>query len=326
MGHRPQGATGPTCKHHHLLLQGLNPGAQLRAVERGQQLPTGKLRRYRYYTCFSRVRYGRSGCSAPRIDADLLDPAAIEALVGFYARTDLITTAIANEHQIRAQDAAQHAAELDSLTGRTAATQATIDRYLTAFENGTLDEAVCGRRVADLTAQLDQLNHRRTELTEAVALPQEPGQAEIERIHRHLADILHSGTLGQRKAVMETHIAEIRIDGDRLIPIYRIPADTFRTQVQVVGRTGLEPGAGTALDRYRRGDGGAGELWGQLSGLRAGPYVVPARSRSSHPVSTSMRRTPATSSVTAARRLFSSSSSQRPPRARNRTISSPIWS
>jgi site-specific DNA recombinase len=36
---------------------------------------TGKLGRYRYYTCFSRVRYGRSGCTAPRIDADYLDTA-----------------------------------------------------------------------------------------------------------------------------------------------------------------------------------------------------------------------------------------------------------
>jgi site-specific DNA recombinase len=202
---------------------------------------TGKLRRYRYYTCFSRIRYGRSGCQAPRIDADLLDPAATTALVDFFARTDVITEAIANEHRLRAQDAAQHAAELDSLAGRAAATQAAIDRYLTAFENGTLDDITCGRRVTDLTAQLDQLNQRRAELTEA-AIPQHaPDPAEIERIHRHLADILASGTLGQRKAVMETHIAKIQFDGNRLIPIYRIPADAFRALGQVVGWAGLEP-------------------------------------------------------------------------------------
>ncbi|WP_084599775.1 recombinase family protein [Actinoplanes subtropicus] len=202
---------------------------------------TGKLPRYRYYTCFSRTRYGRAGCQAPRIDADLLDPAAAEALVAFFARTDLITTAIANQHRLRAEEIAQHTAELDSLTGRAAATQAAIDRYLTAFENGTLDETTCGRRVTDLTTQLDQLHQRRAELTEATVLPRAPDAAEIERIHRHLTDVLNSGTLGQRKAVMETHIAEIRFDGDRLVPIYRIPADAFRARGQVVGRTGLEP-------------------------------------------------------------------------------------
>ena len=202
---------------------------------------SGKLRRYRYYTCFSRVRYGRSGCQSPRIDADLLDPAVTAALVDFFARTELITAAIANEHQLRVQDIAQHTAELDSITGRAAATQAAIDRYLTAFENGTLDETTCGRRITELTSQLDQLNQRRAELNEAAVLPQEPDPAEIERIHRHLADILVSGTLGQRKAVMETHIVEIRFDGDQLIPVYRIPVDAFRAQGEVVGRAGLEP-------------------------------------------------------------------------------------
>jgi len=103
-------------------------------------------------------------CGAPTGPGDprLLDPAATAALVDFFARTDLITTAIANEHQIRVQDSAQQAAELDSLTDR-AATQAAIDRYLTAFENGTLDETTCGRRITDLNTQLDQLNQRRAE-------------------------------------------------------------------------------------------------------------------------------------------------------------------
>lgn len=48
---------------------------------------------------------------------------------------------------------------------------------------------------------------------------------------------LRTGTPGQRKAIMETHIAGIQFDGDRLIPVYRIPVDEFRTRVRVVGRT-----------------------------------------------------------------------------------------
>ena len=45
---------------------------------------TGKLRRYRYYTCFTRARYGTVGCTAARIDADLIDNAITEALIDFY--------------------------------------------------------------------------------------------------------------------------------------------------------------------------------------------------------------------------------------------------
>jgi site-specific DNA recombinase len=150
----------------------------------------------------------------------------------------LITAAIASEHRIRADNTAQHRAEVDGLTRQIATAQASIDRYLNAFENGTLDEAICGRRIRDLTTQLDQLTGRRSELNDLIEAPPQPlDQATIEQVRRHLDDILSSGTLGQRKAVIETHIAEIRIDGDRLIPIYRIPADTFRTQGEVVGRT-----------------------------------------------------------------------------------------
>ena len=59
----------------------------------------------------------------------------------------------------------------------------------------------------------------------------------IDRIREILAGVLRCGTLGQRKAVMEIHIAEIRLDNDRLIPVYRIPPDTFAHRAKFVGRT-----------------------------------------------------------------------------------------
>lgn len=81
---------------------------------------TGKLRRYHYYTCFSRVRYGRQGCTAPRIDADQLDAAVAEALVDFFTDTDLITEAITNEYELRTANAPDR----DSLARQIATTQA----------------------------------------------------------------------------------------------------------------------------------------------------------------------------------------------------------
>jgi len=62
---------------------------------------TGRSRIYRYYTCFSRVRYGRHGCDAPRLPADELDQAIVEALLEVYTRTDVITEALARERQLR---------------------------------------------------------------------------------------------------------------------------------------------------------------------------------------------------------------------------------
>jgi len=46
---------------------------------------TGKLRRYRYYTCFARTRYGTAGCTAARIGADLLDQATCRLITAVTA-------------------------------------------------------------------------------------------------------------------------------------------------------------------------------------------------------------------------------------------------
>jgi site-specific DNA recombinase len=69
---------------------------------------TGKLRRYRYYTCFASTRYGTAGCTTARIDADLLDRAVQDALIDFYTHTDLINAAIAAEQAHRADGAHRH--------------------------------------------------------------------------------------------------------------------------------------------------------------------------------------------------------------------------
>jgi hypothetical protein len=49
----------------------------------------GRLHRYRYYTCFSRQRYGSPSCPSQRLPADEFDGAVFQALVATYERQDL---------------------------------------------------------------------------------------------------------------------------------------------------------------------------------------------------------------------------------------------
>ncbi len=44
----------------------------------------GRSRVYRYYTCFTRVRYDTGRCHASRLDADAVEEAVVVALAGFY--------------------------------------------------------------------------------------------------------------------------------------------------------------------------------------------------------------------------------------------------
>lgn len=49
----------------------------------------GNRYRYRYYTCFSRQRYGTKFCDAERLPAEELDAAILDSLLHVYERTDL---------------------------------------------------------------------------------------------------------------------------------------------------------------------------------------------------------------------------------------------
>jgi hypothetical protein len=53
--------------------------------------------------------------------------------------------------------------------------------------------------------------------------PAAPSAAAIQRLRDNLAAVLTNGTPGQRKAIIETHVAEIKIEGNQLIPIFKIP-------------------------------------------------------------------------------------------------------
>jgi site-specific DNA recombinase len=210
----------------------------------------GRSRVYRYYTCFTRIRYDISRCAASRIDADAVEEAVIAALAGFYRHQhDLIADAIAQALASHAASADDKRAELAGAEHELGRTSAATDRYLAAFENGTLDPEDLAPRLAHLKARTAQLHARHDELTAQIA--------------EHIDDIIRSGTQNQRKALIETLIARIKITGpDRIVPVFRIPnpahlnqdsrpqppdernsqaTDTVRAMTTLVGPVGLEP-------------------------------------------------------------------------------------
>jgi site-specific DNA recombinase len=196
----------------------------------------GRSRVYRYYTCFTRARYDTARCNASRLDADAVEHAVITALASFYRdRRDLIAGAIAQaqaSHQA-SQDAKR--AELAAAEHELAKTSAAIDRYLAAFENGTVDPEDLAPRLAQLKARSQQLRARSDQLAgQIAALPAVPPLATLQQVADHIADIVASGSHSQRKALIEALIARIKITGtDRIIPVFRIPQPPATDQPQV---------------------------------------------------------------------------------------------
>ena len=234
---------------------------------------TGRSKTYRYYTCFTRARYDSSTCDTPRLNADEVDAAVLHALGSFYRdQHALITNAISTaqaEHQ--AGHADRHA-ELAAIDTELNTVNAAIDRYLSAFERGTLDEEMVADRLPALREQTKQLRARRAELAGAIdEQPTAPDLTTLTDVANHINEIITEGTANQRKALIEALVPQVKITGpDRLLPVFRIPqppnnneavpaspAETaskgaVRTVTNLVEVPGIEPGSSAGSPRLLR--------------------------------------------------------------------------
>jgi site-specific DNA recombinase len=223
----------------------------------------GRSRIYNYYTCYSRTRYGAHGCTAPRLDAPAADAATLQGLYDFYQKADtLIGDAILRARAHHRDSHADRHAELAAIDTQISTKRAAIDRYHAAFENGTMDDQIAGDRLKTLRHDIETLKARRDHITDAIDdQPTAPEPSTLARIRAHLDRVITEGTSAERKATIEDLIAEIRIEDERIIPVFKIPGPDFalpgdspatatteaaepqavRAMLRSVGRTGLEP-------------------------------------------------------------------------------------
>ncbi|HUD37867.1 MAG TPA: hypothetical protein VMR14_13265 [Streptosporangiaceae bacterium] len=134
----------------------------------------------------------------------------------------------ASAHDDSGQDAKK--AEADAVAAQITAKEAAIGRYHAAFENGTMDDATAGPRLAQLTTEITQLKARHGELTDTLAAqPQLPAPGVLARLAGYLPALLTAASdPTERKAAIEALIHEIRLTEEGLIPVYKIPGPTPR--------------------------------------------------------------------------------------------------
>jgi len=138
-----------------------------------------------------------------------------------------------------------------------------VNNLLTSIKPGALHRA-----------RLDQITWRQNDLQhELTTEPVGPSQAAIDQLRRQLADVFRHGTPGQRKAVMDTHIAEITLNQSKIIPVFRVPAPT---QTPVDNPTGGTETVRSRLTMAPRG----GQNANRFLLVRGAPLpVAPVRDR-----------------------------------------------
>jgi site-specific DNA recombinase len=190
---------------------------------------TGRSKTYRYYTCWSRARYGnKAGCDIHRFNADDLEAAIGQALVDFYTTGhDLIADAITQFQHTHAASTTAKREQLSTVRNQLKATAAAIDRYLTAFERGTLDDddPDIRARLGALKSQSKVLRARKAELElDLDQPPQELSPADLSNIRAGIRNVLSNEAHKARKALFEAMIHEITITaGDTVWPVFKLP-------------------------------------------------------------------------------------------------------
>jgi site-specific DNA recombinase len=192
----------------------------------------GRNARYRYYVCWSRQRGGLAKCSAERVPADPLARRP-RLLAQTFAQPEVITRAVETARLELNSKRPNYAAELVQVQTEMRKADESVQRYLLAFENGTLPEAMCGERMRALADRLGELRARQADLEAAMdeSSADDPWanfdvstvQAEVGRI------VAGEDAFPLRKTLLRLYVEEVRIEGKHSIyPVFRVPATPVR--------------------------------------------------------------------------------------------------
>jgi site-specific DNA recombinase len=209
----------------------------------------GNRYRYMYYTCHSRQKYGKDECGSERIPANQLDDAVLASLIATYREHNLFDRAVAAIRDSAGATRAQHQLQQDVVAAEISKAEEAIERYLLAFENGTLNKTACGERLKALSSKLSDLRVTRGQLAEAIDATDLAGPSEADLTHwrSQVEEAISSGSTKDQKRLLGALVQEVRIFGrEKIIPTFKIPYpdeqhEKVRTLSGLVETMGLEP-------------------------------------------------------------------------------------
>ena len=204
----------------------------------------GRSRTYRYYTCYTRQRYGRSECGSARLPAPEADHAVLTALAETFSNSELIEAATLKALAEGEGARGRIERELNDARKELSLREASLERYFNAFESGTLSAETCAPRIEELGRELRKLRSRVSSIeAELMASEAEaPPRDAFDDLGRRIAGIVGTGTQTEQKALAQALVAEVRVGPDSTLqPLFQVPVAAVRELYGVVDPRGFEP-------------------------------------------------------------------------------------
>ena len=205
----------------------------------------GSRYRYRYYTCFTRQRYGKDSCPTDRLPAEELDRAVLDALLALYEEVDLFERAADAARQRASAERDRLLTELEAVEAELRKGDDAIERYLLAFEAGTLPEATCSKRLDAIAERAVELRARRVDLSAALEdEPRAPSEAQVAKVRKLILKAMTDGNMAERKVLMNALVHEVTVTSRAdVVPVFRFPTPLLADgKVRPLARSALPAG------------------------------------------------------------------------------------
>ncbi len=180
---------------------------------------------YRYYTCRSRQTKGARACTAQRLPAEDLEDRVIAALLATYDNLDLFQHAVNAAIEDAEQERPGLEEELAGTDTQIRDTTAALDRYLRAFEAGTMPDSVCAPRVEELSSRRQELVDYRDKLAAHLAATTVPtlDRDQLRAVADIIRAVLANGSPAVVKDLLDALIHSVEINAEReAVPYFRV--------------------------------------------------------------------------------------------------------
>jgi hypothetical protein len=197
----------------------------------------------------------RATPNAIRLPAKQLEGAILDQLVALLRRTNFVRDSVAETLADHSAQHPDHQTEIESIETEIKSLNATLERYVSAFETDSLPEIAYGERIAVLNREMTALRARHHELVldqQDDANFQPPTEEDLRALLAQVGRVIRYGSPSARKALLQDLVSEVRIvSRAEIYPTFALPM--VRPPTPYDNPAKHDPNQRTALNGRSRG-------------------------------------------------------------------------